>query len=459
MGRRRRVLALALGLVGLAGLAGLPLARTGLAAPPASKVETFALDNGLRVVLRRTPGAADGAVVVVYGIGGDHDPAGRSGLAHVIEQLYLLAGTEMMPARDRGDVRMRGPARGAWHGLGFDHVATEDHTMFGRILPSKEIESEVEDAADRMTSLRVTQPELAAAVGHVRDEIGRAQGAGPALAALEGARAVILEPRLRGRRLGRAEEVAAITLAEVKERLARLYRPKNAVLAVSGDVDLGLLRAQVKKRFGPIPAGEAVEAPADRPEIPLPPELAAAGAGPVTLTRPLRDAARGGSAALAVSAPRLEASKEYAAFLVLAARLYDGQFTTAKGAPVADPATFAFDPWRDPVGFTLSRPVPPGTTPDEAAMRLTAVLEAAGAAPVGGPDLVRARTRMNVWFGVPPIEGSFADQPLIVAYGDARREALNVDGDAVMKKVAGVKTDDVRAAAERPHRVVVVVPK
>ncbi len=72
---------------------------------------------------------------------------------------------------------------------------------------------------------------------------------------------------------------------------------------------------------------------------------------------------------------------------------------------------------------------------------------------------MRARTRMNVWFGVPPIEGSFADQPLIVAYGDARREALNVDGDAVMKKVAGVKTDDVRAAAERPHRVVVVVPK
>lgn len=456
MATRRRVLAV---LLGLAGLAGVPLAPTGLAAPPASKVETFALDNGLRVVLRRTPGAPDGAVVVVYDVGGAHDPVGRSGLAHVIEQVYLLAGTEMMPARDRDDVRMRGPARGAWHGLGFDHASTEDHTMFARVLASKDVESEVEDAADRMTGLRVREEEVAAARNHVRNEIVNAEGGMPAAAATELSRAAVLEASLRGRRLGRAEDVAAVTLEEVKARLARVYRPRNAVLAVSGDIDLGATRALVKKRFSPVPAGEPVEAPTAHPEAPLPPEFAEAAQGVVTLRRRTRDDARGGSSTLALPAPKVEASKEYAAFLLLAARLYDGQFATAKGAAPVDPATFAFDPWRDPAAAYLSRAVPPGGSVEEEAKKLEAYLATAGTEAVGASDVVKTKTRMNAWFGVPPLEGSFADQPLVVAYGDARRAALHVDGDAIVKRLGSVKTEDVRAAAGRPHRVVAVVPK
>lgn len=445
--------------LGLAMLLGAGHDRAAVAAPPASKVETFALENGLRVVLRRTPGAPDAAVVVVYGIGGDHDPAGRSGLAHVVERLYLLAGTEMAPARDRDDVRMRPPARGAFHGLGFDHVAADDHTMFGRILPGKDVDSEIEDAADRMTSLRVREEEVAAARSHVRTEIAQAEGALPAAAAPELARAAVVEPRLRGRRLGRAEDVAAITLEEVKARLERHYRPKNAVLAISGDVDLGATRALVKKRFGPIPPGEPVGPPAARPEVPLPPELAAAGPGPVTIERAVRGEARGGHAALALSAPTLGATKEYAAFLVLAARLYDAQFATAKGAPATNGVAFAFDPWRDPAVLLLSRPAPSAAAATEAAQALATTLDAAASMPYGALDAARTRARMSAWFGVPPPEGSFADQPLVVAYGDARREALDVDGDAVLKRLAGMRTEDVRAAAARPRRTVVVVPK
>ncbi len=451
--RRRRGLALALG---LATVLGAPRARDAGAAPPPSKVESLTLDNGLRVVLRRTPGAADGAVAVVYEVGGLHDPAGRAGLAHVIEQVYLLAGTEVMPARERDDVRMRGPARGAWHGLGFDHATSEDHTLFVRVLPCKDLESEVEDAADRMTGLRVREEEVAAARAHVRNELQNVEGGIPAVAALDAARTALLEPASRGRRLGRTDEVATISLADVKDRLERVYRPRNATLAIMGDFDLGLTRALVKKRFGAIPAGEPVGPPVDRPETPLPPEHAGAK-GPVTLRRRTRDDARGGFATLAVSAPKVEASKEYAAFLVLAARLYDGQFATPKGAAPVDPAVFAFDPWRDPTAAYLSRAVPPDGSVDEAAEKLVAFL-AATQEPVTAADVGKARTRMNAWFGVTPPEGSIADQPLVVAYGDARRAALHVDGDAIVKRLGSVKTEDLRAAAARPQVTVAVVP-
>jgi len=445
--------------LGLAMLAGAPFVRRSVAAPPPSKVDTLTLENGLAVVLRRTPGAADGAVVVVYAIGGEHDPVGRSGLAHVIERLYLLAGTEITPVRDRDDVRMRPPARGVSHGLGYDHVAADDHTMFARVLPSKDIASEVEDAADRMTGLRVREQELAAARSHVRTEISNAAGANPATAAPELARAAIVEPRLRGRRLGRSEDVAAITLEEVKARLDKLYRPRNAVLAISGDFDLGIVRALVKKRFGPIVAGEPVGPPVEHPETPLPRELAAAGSGPVTLERAVRGEGRAVCAAICLSAPKREPTKEYAAFLVLAARLRDlQQAPPPTGAPGLV-FTFTFDPWRDPKGFLLTRAVPTVAGALEAVASLESTLETAALMRYGMVDAARTRSLMNLWFGVPPTEGSFADQPLLVAYGDARRATLDIDGDAILKRLGDIRTEDVRAVAARAQRTVVVVPK
>ena len=47
------------------------------------------LENGLTVLFEPIRGCGETALVVLYSIGGLHDPKGESGLAHLIEHVYV----------------------------------------------------------------------------------------------------------------------------------------------------------------------------------------------------------------------------------------------------------------------------------------------------------------------------------------------------------------------------------
>lgn len=438
--------------VAIAAAGSSDLGRRATAAP-AEKVERYTLDNGLSVVIRRTASAPDGAVAVIYRVGADLDPPGRVGLARVVDELYLCAKTGKAPARPRDAIRM-GVPRNSFHGVGFEHGVEDDHTYFVRVLPSKDLPSELEDAAARMAGVLPTSEEVEVAKAAVAKAVSDAAGASPIMAAGELSRAAIVEPSRRLRRVGLEADVAAVTTEEVAARLALAYRPSQAILAITGDVDVGAIKALVKKWFGPIAAGDGAPRVADPPPIALPAELAVAGGGPAVLERAVERGAAGGWASMALVAPSMAPTSEYAAFLVVATRLYDAQAGAAPGAEV----TLRFDPWRDPRCLRLERRVGAGSTAADAAKVLEDALAAAAKAPVTAKDGVRVRTSLNAWFGVAPIEGSLADDPRTVAYGDARRVQLGVDGAAIMSRVASVKASDVGAIARAAHRVVVVVP-
>src|SRR5262249_57946256 len=76
-------LLLTLGALGL-----VPAADAGGEAPRRTR---FRLENGLTVLLRPVRGSGDVALVVLYSVGGDHDPRGKSGLAHLIEHVSVTA--------------------------------------------------------------------------------------------------------------------------------------------------------------------------------------------------------------------------------------------------------------------------------------------------------------------------------------------------------------------------------
>src|SRR5262245_41015194 len=59
----------------------------------------FRLDNGLRVDLYATSRGDNAAYALLFDVGADHDPAGRSGMAHLVEHLFSTAGRGGKPAR------------------------------------------------------------------------------------------------------------------------------------------------------------------------------------------------------------------------------------------------------------------------------------------------------------------------------------------------------------------------
>ncbi len=66
---------------------------------PLAPAERFVLENGLTVYLRPIAGSKQTSLVVLYAVGESHDPAGRSGLSHLAEHVYLMAAAGKQKAR------------------------------------------------------------------------------------------------------------------------------------------------------------------------------------------------------------------------------------------------------------------------------------------------------------------------------------------------------------------------
>src|SRR5262245_11545080 len=84
----------------------------------------FRLDNGLRVDLFATSSGDKAGLAVRFDIGADHDPAGRSGMAHLVEHLFATSGGPEKPARpiDKASAR---------YGQGFHTRTGADYTLYG----------------------------------------------------------------------------------------------------------------------------------------------------------------------------------------------------------------------------------------------------------------------------------------------------------------------------------------
>lgn len=68
----------------------------------ALRVETFTLDNGIQVIILLTPRSSKLTYMVWYKVGAADDPAGKSGLAHLLEHATFRgvgAHPEQEPAR------------------------------------------------------------------------------------------------------------------------------------------------------------------------------------------------------------------------------------------------------------------------------------------------------------------------------------------------------------------------
>ena len=138
------------------------------------KPAAFTLDNGLRVDLLPAAHGDRAALVVLFDVGADHDPPGRSGMAHVIE--HLLS-TSTRPGRTLA------PTVAARAG--------DDHTMYASEVVGGRIMEEIDDVPLRLWGQPVTDADLTRVRKQVLDELAN------------------------GMRGGVAAEIAAMTPAEV----------------------------------------------------------------------------------------------------------------------------------------------------------------------------------------------------------------------------------------------------
>ncbi|MCC7461939.1 MAG: insulinase family protein [Gammaproteobacteria bacterium] len=239
-------------------LAGAAHAASAPAAAPAVDIpfETFTLPNGLRVVVHTDRKAPIVAVNVWYHVGSKDEPAGRSGFAHLFEQL-MFNGSENAP----GEFFTPFKAVGATDQNG---TTNTDRTNYFENVPTTALDMALWMESDRMGHLlgAIDQKTLDEQRGVVQNE--KRQGENQPYGQVWDELSRIMYPQghpYHHSTIGSMNDLNAASLADVKTWFRTWYGPNNAVLVLAGDIDLATARAKVAQYFGDIAAGPTMAQP------------------------------------------------------------------------------------------------------------------------------------------------------------------------------------------------------
>jgi zinc protease len=409
-------------------------------------VERFQLDNGLKVILRPVKGTKDVALVVLYALGEDHDPKGKSGLGHMVEHLYVTAAAGEAKARTVEDIIARYPR-------GWNAQTGARFTVLATVFPRADLARELKDAAARMSDLRPDEGDLKRERPRVLDEVRNMFGGIPSLGALNHARERVRPAPFGGRKGGAPKEVEGLILEELRARWREYYRPRNVTLVLAGDVDPAADRKAITDRFGKIPPGKPAP-PANPPGAPKPGKLHEVTVKP-------RFGASAPEVCLAYPAPA-PGSDLYAPFLVLAARL-QSRAEELKAGPGRFPVVYAA--LDGPEVVCVAAPVRKGETAKAALARLADFVSRVTAAKLTRADVTLARNLIGPLLGFGDSVEVFArNNPYGAAFSLGRREQLGLDADRLAKALEAVREEDLRRAARAVFgagrsAAVVVVPQ
>ena len=219
--------------------------------------QRFELPNGLIVLLAPDRGFSNVLVWTTFRAGTLYEPAGRSGLAHLVEHLMATGPTPQT------DYQTLLETRGARH----FNASTDFETMqFETVVPAAELSLALWVDADRLGSLpalidaeqvernrRVVLQERAvrdvdAPYGLVDEQLFKRLFAAP-------------HP-LHGSVAGVPAELAHVTAGDAQTFATRLLVPANGVLTIVGRFDPAEARRLIEDGLGRLPAGRRARIPA-----------------------------------------------------------------------------------------------------------------------------------------------------------------------------------------------------
>jgi len=404
----------------------------------------YELSNGLHVILRPIQGAQQTAVVTLFAVGGDHDPEGASGMAHLVEHAYVTAAAGNVPIRTTEEFMRAYP-------LGWNAQTGDDYTVFATVVASQ-VDAEIRLHAQRMGQLQITQADLRRELPRMEQELANMFGRIPFLAAPNLARERVRPAPHGGRKGGRMEHLSRVSLPQLQARWQKYYQPRNAIFVVAGAFQAKDVRTAIDTAFGALPPGDVAPPPhpPDTVEDTRPETVEVMGM-PVELPS---------AAALTFRAPAAS-SPDYPPFLVLYSRLLMQRppvvFNRVSPAP-----TVSYAALDDPSVLSIVAALRPDESLEQVEARLRQFVETASAAPwqEGEPTL----TKQNVayFLGTIPLPDALLARNVYgVAFSLGRRQQLRLDGGALSKKLDGVTATDlervVRGHFSPRHGVVVAV--
>jgi zinc protease len=228
------------------GIAAVGLA---LAASPAAaqmfNPTTYTLANGLQVVVVENHRAPIVTHMVWYRVGAADEPAGKSGIAHLLEHL-MFKGTPSVPPGEFSKLVARLGGR--------DNAFTSyDYTAYYQNVAADRLEKVMALEADRMRNLTLDEQNFQTERAVVMEERrSRTDNNPQALLTERVEAALFLNHPYRKPVIGWSSEIAGLTREDALEFYKRWYAPNNAILVVAGDVQPDKVRQLAETYYGPL---------------------------------------------------------------------------------------------------------------------------------------------------------------------------------------------------------------
>jgi zinc protease len=214
---------------------------------PAGPVLRARLGNGLRLLLAPDPRAFTASVWVWYGIGSKNERPGTTGVSHWVEHM-MFNGSPRFPkgAMDRAIMEVGGYLNA------FTDV---DFTAYVSTVPAEHLAIPLAIEADRMTRARMTEAEVERERSIVLSEREGNEN-WPEFRAEEELYALAFRRHpYRWDPLGYREDIQTMDAGSLAAYYRRFYGTRNALLVVAGQFAPRPLLAEIRHRFGRLPAG------------------------------------------------------------------------------------------------------------------------------------------------------------------------------------------------------------
>ena len=214
-----------------------------------SNVHEYRLHNGLRVLVKEDHRAPVIVSQVWYKVGSAYEPAGLTGISHVLEHMMFKGTKRYGP----GEFSRIVAANGGQENAG----TSKDYTFYYQKFGKDKLALSFELEADRMQNLLLLPKEFAKEINVVKEERRMRVESKPQVVTYErfNAMAHLAHP-YHHMTVGWMSDLNHMTVDDLKDWYRKWYVPNNAIVIVVGDVEAKQVLKLAKKYFGDLKPAE-----------------------------------------------------------------------------------------------------------------------------------------------------------------------------------------------------------
>jgi len=217
----------------------------------------FMLNNGLKLIVREDHRAPTVAHMVWYRAGSMDEVNGRTGVAHVLEHM-MFKGTEKVKA---GEFSRLVAAVGGRENA----FTSRDYTAYFQQVEKSKLDEVIKLEADRMSNLNFDDAEFLKEIQVVMEERRLRTEDNPSSLLNESLMATAyMSSPYRHPIVGWMNDLQNMKASDARDWYRSWYKPNNATVVISGDVDAKKVLSVVEKYYGAIAAQEL---PVRKPQI------------------------------------------------------------------------------------------------------------------------------------------------------------------------------------------------